>query len=466
MGAEHFATRKRLLASAQSMAVGIEAARHDDPARARLSLPQVHRSIDAPGPAAGSAAWRRMLVFFGPGYLVAVGYMDPGNWATSLAGGSRFGYSLLAVILLSNLMAMLFQAAAVRLGVGAGLDLAQACRQQFSPRVSLALWLLCEVAIVACNLAEVIGMAIGLNLLFGLPLAVGVVVTVLDVALLLALQRRGFRWLEAAIIALVVVVGVCFAFQIAWLQPPLAAVLAGFVPRPEIVADPAMLYLAVGIVGATVMPHNLYLHSAIVQTRRHERSPAGKREAIRFATIDSTLALGLALLINAAIMVLAAGAFHRPGGETVSELADAYRLLSPLLGVGVASALFGIALLCSGLSSSVTGTLAGQIVMEGFLDIRISPAARALLTRGVAIVPAVAAVAWYGSSGANALLVFSQVVLSLQLPFAIVPLLLFTTRAKLLGANAFGRPASIVLWGGAALVIALNVWLLAEVVFG
>jgi len=448
-----------------SAAVGVEATRLEDLAQRRRSLPQVHQTIAAPGPAAGNAAWRRMFVFFGPGYLVAVGYMDPGNWATSLAGGSQFGYALLAVVLLSNAIAMLFQAAAVRLGIGAGLDLAQACRQHFAPPLSMALWLLCEVAIVACNVAEVIGMAIGLNLLFGLPLVAGVVVTLLDVALLLALQRRGFRWLEAAIVALIAVVGVCFAFQIAWLQPALADVLAGFVPRPQIVTDPAMLYLAVGIVGATVMPHNLYLHSSIVQTRRHERSHAGKREAIRFATIDSSLALGLALLVNAAILVLAAGAFHRPGGAPVSELGDAYRLLSPLLGVGVASALFGVALVCSGLSSSVTGTLAGQIVMEGFLDIRISPAARAILTRAIAIVPAVIVTAWYGSAGANSLLVFSQVVLSLQLPFAIVPLLLFTTRTRILGRYAFGWPASVLLWGAAVVVACLNAWLLARLVF-
>jgi len=357
-------------------------------------------------------------------------------------------------------MAMLFQAAAVRLGVGAGLDLAQACRQHFSPGVSFVLWILCEVAIVACNLAEVIGMAIGLNLLFGLPLFAGVIVTLLDVLLLLALQRCGFRWLEAAIIALVATIGVCFAFQMVWLQPELAAVVAGFMPRPRIVTDPAMLYLAVGLVGATVMPHNLYLHSALVQTRRHERSEAGKREAIRFATIDSTVALGLALLINAAIMVLAAGAFHREGMAPVAELSEAYRLLSPLLGIGLASALFGVALICSGLSSSVTGTLAGQIVMEGFLDIRISPAARAMLTRGVAIVPAVVVTACYGSAGTNSLLVFSQVVLSLQLPFAIVPLLLFTTRRKYLGAFAFGRPTSVLLWGAAGVVVSLNVWML------
>jgi manganese transport protein len=449
-----------------SAALGVDSERLDDVAQPPRSLPQVHRSIAVPGPATGNAAWRRMFVFFGPGYLVAVGYMDPGNWATSLAGGSQFGFSLLAVILLSNLIAMLFQAAAVRLGVGGGLDLAQACRRHFAPRVNLALWLLCEVAIVACNLAEVLGMAIGLNLLFGLPLVAGVVVTLLDVALLLALQRRGFRWLEAAIIALVVVVAVCFAFQIAWLQPSLAAVLAGFVPRPQIVSDPAMLYLAVGIVGATVMPHNLYLHSAVVQTRRHERTPAARREAIRFATIDSSLALGLALLVNAAILILAAGAFHRPGSEPVGELADAYRLLSPLLGVGLASALFGVALVCSGLSASVTGTLAGQIVMEGFLDIPISPAARAIVTPPIAIVPAVVVTAWYGSSGANSLLVFSQVVLSLQLPFAIVPLLVFTTRRAYLGTFSFGRSMSTLLWAAAAVVVALNVWLLARLISG
>jgi len=406
-----------------------------------------------------------MLPFFGPGYLVAVGYMDPGNWATSLAGGSRFGYTLLSVILVSNLMAMLFQAAAVRLGLAAGVDLAQACRQHFAPRVNFALWLFCEAAIVACNLAEVIGMAIGLNLLFGLPLVAGVVITLLDVMLLLALQRQGLRWLEAAIIALVATVGICFAFQMAWLQPSLSAVLAGFVPRPAIVTDPAMLYIAVGIVGATVMPHNLYLHSSLVQTRRPAIRAVGKREAIRFATIDSTLALGLALLVNAAILVLAAGAFHRPGVEPVSELGDAYRLLSPLLGVGVASALFGIALVCSGLSSSVTGTLAGQIVMEGFLDLRIPAAARALLTRAVAIVPAVIVTAWYGSSGANSLLVFSQVILSLQLPFAIVPLLLFTTRRRHLGAFAFGRAMSVSLWAGASVVVALNLWMLQRLAF-
>ena len=392
--------------------------------------------------------------------LVAVGYMDPGNWATSLAGGSRFGYSLLSVVLLSNVMAMLFQAAAVRLGIGAGVDLAQACRQHFSPRQTFALWILCELAIIACNLAEVIGMAIGLNLLFAIPLLWGVAITFIDVMLILALQSYGFRYLEAVVFALVATVGACFALQVLWLHPPLAAVAGGFFPRAEIVANPEMLYLAVGIVGATVMPHNLYLHSAIVQTRRLERSADAIRQAIRFATFDSNLALSLALFVNAAILIVSAGAFHGAGGPRVTELADAYRLLSPSLGVGIASTLFGIALICSGLSSSVTGTLAGQIVMDGFLNIRVPPLLRALVTRSVAIVPAAVAIAWWGGSGANGLLVFSQVFLGLQLPFALLPLLYFTTSRKHLGEFAFGRAVATVLWASAAGVVALNVWLM------
>jgi manganese transport protein len=311
---------------------------------------------------APSARWRSPA----PGYLVAVGYIDPGNWATSIAGGSQFGYSLLSVILISNLMAMLFQAAAVRLGLASGRDLAQMCREQYPPAISFVLWVLCEIAIVACNIAEVLGMAIGLNLLFGLPLLAGVCITVVDVMLILALQRRGFRSLEAVVIGLVLLIGLCFAAQIVWLQPPLAAVLSGFLPSAQIVTNPEMLYLAVGSIGATVMPHNLYLHSSIVQTRANTTSTEGKEEAIRYATLDSTVALGLALFVNAGIMILAAGAFHQPGQAPVTELAEAHRLLSPLLGVGIASAVFGVALLASGLSSSVTGTLAGQIVMEEF----------------------------------------------------------------------------------------------------
>lgn len=429
------------------------------------SLPEVHRSIAVPNETGGASTLKRMAAFAGPGFLVAVGYMDPGNWATSIAGGSQFGYTLLSVIFLSNLMAMLFQAAAVRLGLASGRDLAQACRAHYSPAVSLMLWVICEIAIVACNLAEVLGMAIGLNLLFGLPLLLGVCITVVDVMLILALQRRGFRQLEAVVIGLVALIGGCFTAQLLWLKPSIAAVLGGFVPHAGIVMNPEMLYLAVGIVGATVMPHNLYLHSSIVQTRRHDRTTQGTRQAIRFATIDSTVALGLALFVNAGILIVAAGAFHRPGFAPVTELADAHRLLSPLLGVGIASAVFGVALLASGLSSSVTGTLAGQIVMEGFLQIRLSAVSRAIVTRAVAIVPAVIATAWYGSAGASALLIFSQVVLSLQLPFALVPLLLFTTRRKHLGDLAFGRKASFALWTTALVVLALNLWMLQRLLF-
>jgi manganese transport protein len=423
------------------------------------SLPNVHRSVYVPPIRSKVSIARRAMAYAGPGYLVAVGYMDPGNWATSIAGGSRFGYSLLVVILVSNLMAMLFQSAALRLGLGSQRDLAQACAEHYPRPVAMSLWLLCEVAIIACNLAEVLGMAIALNLLFGLSLIVGVCVTIVDVMLLLALQRRGFRYLEAAIASLMIVIGICFAAQLIWLRPDMGAVLNGFLFKPEIVTNPEMLYLAVGIVGATVMPHNLYLHSSIVQARANDLTLEGKREAIRFATIDSTLALTLALFVNVGIMIVAAGAFHATGNTSVSELSDAYRLLSPVLGVAAASTLFGIALLASGLSSSVTGTLAGQVVMEGFLKIRMSPARRALATRAIAIVPAVIAVAWYGDHGASALMIFSQVVLSLQLPFAIVPLLLFTTRRKYLGTWAFGARTSVLLWSSAAVIVAMNGWM-------
>jgi manganese transport protein len=424
------------------------------------SLGASHRSIAVPAGAGRLAVLRRLFAFAGPGYLVAVGYMDPGNWATSIAAGSRYGTALLGVVVVSNLVAMLFQAAALRLGLASGRDLAQACRDRFPPRVSLLLWLACEVAIVACNLAEVLGMAIGLQLLFDVPVALGVVVTVLDVALILALQSRGFRAVEAVVVALVVLVGACFAAQLAWAHPSLPAVLAGASPRRAWLADGELLYLAVGIVGATVMPHNLYLHSAVVQTRRHDASAAGRRHAIRCATLDSSIALGLAMFVNAAILVVAATAFARPGQPPITELAQAYRLISPLLGVKIAGTVFGVALLASGLSASVTGTLAGQVVMEGFLRLRLAAPARALLTRTLAIVPALVATAWFGSAGASALLIFSQVVLSLQLPFAIVPLLLFTTRRKALGEFAFGPLMSTALWLAAGLVIAMNGWLL------
>jgi manganese transport protein len=416
----------------------------------------------APRMTSTATTLRRMLSFVGPGFMVAVGYMDPGNWATSLSAGSEFGYSLLSVILLSNMMAMLLQAAAVRLGIASGLDLAQSCRRHFSPRVNLALWLLCEVAIVACNVAEVLGMACGLGMLFHVPLTLGVCITALDVMLILRLQRRGARYLEMFIIALVVMIGTCMAAQMWWLQAPIAAIGQGFVPTSQIVTRPEMLYLAVGIVGATVMPHNLYLHSSIVKTRQRDGGEAGVWRAIRYATLDSNLALGMALFVNMAILVLAAGAFHRPGQPPVSELQDAYRLLSPLLGTTAAGAVFGIGLIASGLSSSITGTLAGQIVMEGFLDIRVSRGRRALLTRGLAILPAVAVTIGFGHEGVGRLLVLSQVILGLQLPFAVVPLLWFTTRSKHLGVHAFRASTAVILWIIAFALIAVNVWGLFE----
>ncbi|HEX4509625.1 MAG TPA: Nramp family divalent metal transporter, partial [Burkholderiaceae bacterium] len=415
-----------------------------------------HRSVAVPGGKTAMDTLRRLLAFAGPGYLVAVGYMDPGNWATSIAGGSRYGYLMLSVIVASNLFAMLVQTAAVRLGLATGQDLAQACRAEFSARTSVALWLLCEASIIACNLAEVLGMAIGLHMLFGIPLAAGVCFTALDVMLILGLQSRGFRRVEAVVVALVTLIGVSFGLQLLYLHPPLGQVFAGLMPTRRLVADPQMLYLAAGIVGATVMPHNLYLHSALVQTRDHARTPQGTRLAIRHATLDSNIALGLAMFVNAAILVVAGSALHRPDGQAVTELGDAYRLLAPVLGATLAAVLFGGALLASGLSSSITGTLAGQIVMEGFVHMKMAPAKRALLTRLVAIVPAIVATVIFGDGAVGPLLIFSQVALGLQLPFALVPLLMFTTRRRHLGEHAFGPLASTALWGGTALIVALN----------
>jgi manganese transport protein len=421
-----------------------------------------HGFVTVPRVASHSSALRRWLSFAGPGFLVAVGYMDPGNWATSLGGGSAFGYSLLSVLLLSNVAAMLLQAAAVRLGVASGLDLARACRQHLPAHLNVALWLGCEVAIIACNLAEVLGMACGLALLFHIPLPIGVCITAADVFLVLGLQRRGVRPYETLIIALVALIGACFAIQVWWLHPSLAAVAAGFIPTTQILSSPQMLYLAVGIIGATVMPHNLYLHSSIVQTRRHDRCDAGIRQAIRFATLDSNIALGFALLVNVGIMVFAAGAFHRPGQAPVTTLGEAYQLLSPLLGASAASTVFGIALIASGLSSSITGTLAGQVVMEGFLEMRIPQILRAVITRGLAIGPAAVIAATMGAAGVGRLLVFSQVILGLQLPFAVIPLLWFTTRRKYLGDHFFTLPTSISLWTVAATLVSINLWVICE----
>jgi len=421
------------------------------------SLTESHRSVAVP---VGAPFWRRLFAFVGPGYLVAVGYMDPGNWATDIAGGSAFGYTLLSVVLLSNLMAMVLQALSARLGIVAGLDLAQACRANYSRGVSFVLWVLCEIAIIACDLAEVLGTAIALKLLFGLPLVYGVCLTALDVFLILALQRFGFRKLEAFIVALLMIIAGCFIFELFLARPDMAGVLGGLVPTTEIVTNPAMLYIAIGILGATVMPHNLYLHSSIVQTRAFAKDEAGKRDAITMATIDVTVALGLAFFINAAILILAAATFHVAGRTDVADIDQAYELLAPMLGMGAASVVFAVALLASGQNSTVTGTLAGQIVMEGFLNLRMPVWARRLVTRLLAIVPAVLVVGATGDAGATKLLVLSQVVLSLQLPFAIVPLLMFTTRRKVLGELCFGRKMSIALWGCASVVVALNLWML------
>jgi manganese transport protein len=406
-----------------------------------------------------------MLAFAGPGYLVAVGYMDPGNWATDLAGGSRFGYALLSVILLSNLMAVLLQGLSSKLGIVTGRDLAQACADHYSRPVSIGLWVLAELAIAACDLAEVIGTAIALNLLFGMPLWLGVLLTALDVILLLALQQRGFRLLEALVITLVATVGACFVFELLLAKPDWSAVGRGFIPTTQIVRDPMMLYLAMGILGATVMPHNLYLHSSIVQTRKYAEHAEGRREAVRFAFIDSTVALSAALFINAAILVLAAATFHQAGNLEVAEIQDAYRLLTPLLGSG-ASVAFAVALLASGQNSTITGTLAGQIVMEGFLDLRLQPWVRRLITRMVAIVPAALTAIFFGESGTAKLLVFSQVILSLQLSFAVVPLVRFTSDRTKMGEFVNPRWLSVLAWLVAAVIGGLNVWLLVQTILG
>lgn len=424
-----------------------------------VSLPEAYRALAVPQRA---GFWRKLLAFSGPGYLVAVGYMDPGNWATDLAAGSRFNYTLLSVIMISNLMAILLQSLAARLGIVTGRDLAQACRDHFSPRVSFALWVLCEIAIIACDLAEVIGAAIALNLLFGIPLIWGVMLTALDVILLLMLQSRGFRLLEAIVISLIIVIGGCFAAEIIFSRPDLGGILAGFIPSPQVVTDPEMLYIAIGILGATVMPHNLYLHSSVVQTRRYELTAAGKREAIKFATIDSTVALMFALFINSAILIVAAATFYRTGNHDVAEIQDAYRLLSPLLGVTAASTLFAIALLASGQNSTLTGTLAGQIVMEGFLNIRLRPWLRRLITRLIAIVPAVIVTALYGESGTAQLLIFSQVVLSMQLSFAVFPLVMFTSDPEKMGEFVNPPWLKALAWIIAALIATFNAWLLVQ----
>ncbi len=430
-------------------------------ARVAPSLAEVYRSV----PISQRSTWRKMLAFAGPGYLVAVGYMDPGNWATDLAGGSRFGYTLLSVILISNLMAILLQGLACKLGIVTGRDLAQACRDNYSKPVVYALWFLCEIAIAACDLAEVIGSAIALNLLFGIPLTTGVMITALDVMLLLYLQNKGVRVLEALVITLVATVGVCFGFELLLARPDMVGIAKGFIPTLDIVSDKEKLYIAIGILGATVMPHNLYLHSSIVQTRQYEQSEPGRREAVKYAFIDSTIALSFALFINAAILIVAAATFHTSGNSAVAEIQDAYKLLTPLLGAG-ASTVFALALLASGQNSTLTGTLAGQIVMEGFLNIRLRPWLRRLITRLIAIVPAVIVSMMYGASGTAKLLILSQVILSLQLSFAVFPLVMFTSDKLKMGTFVNPLWVKILAYSVASIIASLNVWLLFQTVRG
>ena len=425
----------------------------------QASLPESHRTIPIPVTA---SFLRKFLAFSGPGYLIAVGYMDPGNWATDLAGGAQFGYTLLSVIMISNLMAILLQHLSIKLGIATGRDLAQSCRDHYSPPTVWFLWILCEIAVVACDLAEVIGSAIALQLLFGIPLLWGCLITAGDVLAVLYLQNRGFRYIEALVIVLIATIAGCFAAELIFSRPGYTAVALGCIPSPQIVTNPNMLYVSIGIIGATVMPHNLYLHSSIVQTRIYEQNSGGKREAIKFATIDSTVALMFALFINGAILVLAASVFHWSGHQNVAEIQDAYKLLSPMLGTGVASILFAVALLASGQNSTLTGTLAGQIIMEGFINIRLRPWLRRLITRALAIIPAVCVIGFFGESRSTELLVGSQVVLSMQLGFAIWPLMRFTgERAKM---GEFTNPVWIRIlgWSVAAIIIVLNLKLLLD----
>ncbi len=429
------------------------------------SLSQVHSSV-AVQPAA--AAWfRRLFVFMGPGYMVSIGYTDPGNWATDLHGGASFGYTLLFVIMLSNAMAIVLQALAVRLGIATGRDLAQACRAYYAKPLNLFLWITCELAIVACDLAEVIGTALALQLLFNIPLLYGSIAAGLDAILLLYLMNRGFRYLEGFVVSLLIVIAACFTIQLLAAQPAAGDVLRNMlIPSPQIVTNPAMLYVAIGIIGATVMPHNLYLHSSIVQTRNFDRNDSGRRDAIKWAVADSTIALVLALFVNAAILIVAAAAFHSSGHQDVAEIGQAFRLLSPLLGLGIASALFAVALLASGVSSTVTATLAGQIVMEGFVRLRLPHWARRLITRGLAIMPVIAVIAIYGDKGVDGLLVLSQVILSIQLPFAAIPLVHFVSSRKKMGNFAIGPGTAMAAWAMIGIILILNFKLLYDTLMG
>lgn len=426
------------------------------------SLSEVYASIKIPKT---NSFWRKYLAFAGPGLMIAVGYMDPGNWATDIAGGSQFGYTLLSVILISNIFAMVLQHLSIKLGVVAERDLAQACRDHFTPRTNFILWILCEIAIAACDLAEVIGSAIALNLLFHIPLTWGIVITTADVLLILMLQARGFRWIESIVAGLIFIILGCFVYELIISQPSVSEIFGGMVPQKEIIQNPAMLYIAIGILGATVMPHNLYLHSSIVQTRGYERTTEGKREAIKFATLDSTFSLMLAFFINAAILILAAATFHISGNKDVADIHDAYKMLAPILGTSAASIVFGVALLASGQNSTLTGTLAGQIVMEGFLNIKLKPWLRRLITRLIAVIPAFIVTIIYGEEGTMDLLVLSQVILSMQLSFAVVPLVMFTNEKAKMGEFVNKPLLKIGVWIISIIIIILNLYLLYQTFF-
>jgi manganese transport protein len=431
-------------------------------AKVSNSLPEVFSTIRVPK---GGSFWRKLLAFSGPGLMVAVGYMDPGNWATDIAGGAKFGYTLLSVILVSNIFAIILQYLALKLGIATERDLAQACRDHYSPTVSFSLWVLCEIAIAACDLAEVIGSALALNLLFHIPLTWGVAITALDVLIILFFQYKGFRLIESIVASLIFVILVCFTYEILASHPDFIPILSGLIPRQQIISNPSMLYIAIGILGATVMPHNLYLHSSIVQTRNYERNEAGKKMAVKFATIDSTVALLFAFFINAAILIVAGAAFHTTGHQGVADIMEAHKLLTPLLGATLASILFAVALLASGQNSTLTGTLAGQIVMEGFLRIRLKPWLRRLITRAIAIIPAFIVTVVYGEKGITSLLLLSQVILSMQLSFAVIPLIMFTNDSLKMGVFVNHLSTKFIAWIVALIILVLNLYLLYKTIF-
>lgn len=430
--------------------------------RSSNSLSEVFSSVEVPQ---NTSFWKKLFAFLGPGLMISVGYMDPGNWATDIAGGAQFGYTLLSVILISNLFAMLLQHLALKLGIVAERDLAQACRDHFHPAVNLVLWLFCEIAIAAMDLAEVLGTAIALNLLFGIPLTWGIVITIVDVLVILMLQAKGFRWLESVVGGLVFIILICFGYQMVVSKPEIFPLLNGLIPQQEIVTNPSMLYIAIGILGATVMPHNLYLHSSIVRTRNYSRTDEGKKEAIKFATIDSTASLMLAFLINGAILIVAAATFYTSGHHQIADITDAHKMIEPLLGTSLASIAFAVALLASGQNSTLTGTLAGQIVMEGFLRLRLKPWLRRLITRLIAVVPAFVVTLLYGEKGSSELLVLSQVILSMQLGFAVVPLVMFTNDKLKMGKFTNPTWLKILAMGIAAIIIVLNFYLLYTELF-